>query len=127
MRGLHRVFSRNQPSHKQHVQASPPKILALGFLVLVLAGTFFLKIPFSTTTHLSWFEALLAATSAVTVTGLSIFDVSTTLTFGGKIVVIVLVQTCGLGCVTCAILAASTSGKRFSIRQQPLAMEAFNQ
>lgn len=127
MRGLQRIFSRNQPSHKQHVQASPPKILAMGFLVLIMAGTFSLKLPFSTTTHISWFEALFAATSAVTVTGLSIFDVSTTLTFWGKMVVIVLVQIGGLGFVTFAILAASTLGRRISIGQQALAMEAFNQ
>src|SRR5699024_12657933 len=88
---------------------------------------FFLSIPFSQTTHISWFEALFAATSAVTVTGLSIFDVSTTLTFWGKMVVIVLVQIGGLGFVTFAILAASTLGKRISIGQQALAMEAFNQ
>src|SRR5699024_3655530 len=118
MRGLHRVFSRNQPGHKQHVQASPPKILALGYLVLLLAGRFFLQIAFSTTTRISGLETLFAATSAVTVTGLSIFDVSTTVTFWGKMVVIVLVQIGGLGFVTFAILAASTLGKRISIGQQ---------
>src|SRR5699024_251081 len=42
-------------------------------------------------------------------------------------VVIVLVQIGGLGFVTFAILAASTLGKRISIGQQALAMEAFNQ
>src|SRR5690625_7382795 len=117
MRGLHRVFSRNQPSHKQHVQASPPKILALGFLVLILAGTFFLKIPFSTTTHISWFEALFAATSAVTVTGLSIFDVSTTLTFWGKMVVIVLFQIGGLGFLIFGMLVVVCLGERVCVGQ----------
>src|SRR5690625_7689635 len=106
MRGLHRVFSRNQPSHKQHVQASPPKIQAQVSLVLILAGTFFLKIPFSTTTHISWFDALFAATSAVTVTGLSIFDVSTTLPFWVTMIVIVLLLRGGFGIVPFALLAA---------------------
>src|SRR5690625_419390 len=127
MSRLRRVIAPGRSRRKQQVIASPPKILALGFVALILVGTCLLKLPFATKSPISWFEALFAATSAVTVTGLSIFDVAGTLTFWGKLVVIILVQIGGLGFVTFAILAASTLGKRITLGQQALAMEAFNQ
>lgn len=126
---LRRIWHTIQPSaHTRHrVPASPPKILALGFIAFILLGTLLLKLPWATTKPISWFDALFAATSAVTVTGLSIFDVAHTLSLWGKIIIIVLVQIGGLGFVTFAILAATTLGRRISIGQQVLAMEAFNQ
>ncbi len=127
MRHLRRIFNPVQHRPKHRVLASPPKMLALGFIGLILIGAILLKLPFATKEHISWFEALFAATSAVTVTGLSIFDVSTALSFWGKLIVIALVQVGGLGFVTFAILAASTLGRRITLGQQALAMEAFNQ
>lgn len=127
MNRLRRVIVTRGSKRRQQVIASPPKILAMGFIVLILIGTALLKLPFVTRTPITWFEALFAATSAVTVTGLSIFDVSNTLTLWGKLIVIILVQIGGLGFVTFAILAASTLGKRITLGQQALAMEAFNQ
>src|SRR5690625_2612680 len=97
MRHLRRIFNPVQHHTKHRVLASPPKILALGFIGLILIGAILLKLPFATKEHISWFEALFAATSAVTVTGLSIFDVSTALSFWGKLIVIALVQVGGLG------------------------------
>src|SRR5699024_1908700 len=52
---------------------------------------------------------------------------STTLTFWGKKVVILLVHIAGLGFGTFAILAASSLGRRISVVPQALAMDAFTQ
>lgn len=120
---LRRPSTYRQPQ----VPASPPKILALGFIALIIIGTLLLKLPGTTTRPISWFEALFAATSAVTVTGLSIFDVAHALTIWGKVIIIVLVQVGGLGFVTFTVLAATTLGRRITLEQQALAMAAFNQ
>src|SRR5690625_4250032 len=113
--------------HAASSTCQPPKNTGPRPYRFILLGTLLLKLPWATTKPISWFDALFAATSAVTVTGLSIFDVAHTLSLWGKIIIIVLVQIGGLGFVTFAILAATTLGRRISIGQQVLAMEAFNQ
>src|SRR5690625_3327851 len=121
-----RTFTMRTKKHR-HVLASPPKILALGFLACIILGAISLKLPWSTFEPITWFEAFFTATSAVTVTGLSLFNVTDQLTLLGKVIISILVQVGGLGFVTFAILAASSLGRRISIDQQVLAMEAFNQ
>lgn len=107
--------------------ASPPVVLAAGFLGLILLGTVLLALPFAGKTQsLSFFEALFTATAAVTVTGLSIVDLQQ-LSLFGQWVSIILVQIGGLGFVTFAVVSAITLGHRMSLQQQTLALEAFNQ
>lgn len=110
-----------------HLPASPPVVLALGFLSLIALGTVLLKMPFATRSPISWFEAFFTATSSVTVTGLTVIEPATVLSIPGQILVTILVQIGGLGFVTFAVLAAITLGKRISLQQQALALEAFNQ
>ncbi len=109
------------------LRASPPVILAAGFFALILLGTALFSLPFAQREPIGLFEAFFMATSAVTVTGLTIFDPSATLTAFGQIVLISLVQLGGLGFVTFAVLAAITLGKKMSLQHQALALEAFNQ
>lgn len=106
---------------------SPPTLLAAGFLGLILVGTLLLALPFSgRSASLGMFEALFTATAAVTITGLSIIEPGQ-LSFFGQAVIIVLAQIGGLGFVTFAVVSAITLGNRMSLRQQSLALEAFNQ
>lgn len=107
--------------------ASPPLVLAIAVLVLIALGSVLLYLPIATTKPISFFTALFTATSAVTITGLTLVDTGTTFTHFGQIVLALLVQIGGLGIVTFAILAALTLGKRISLQQQALAKEAFNQ
>lgn len=109
------------------VNASPPLILASGFLALILLGTAVLSLPISSTTPFSLLDAFFMATSAVTVTGLSVINTATDLTTFGKTVLVILVQLGGLGFVTFAILTLFALGRKLSLRQQALALEAFNQ
>lgn len=109
------------------MQASPPMVLALGFLGLIALGTVLFKLPFATRSPISWFEAFFTATSAVTITGLTVIESATVLTVWGQVLLTLLVQIGGLGFVTFAVLAAITLGKRISLQQQVLALEAFNQ
>ncbi|WP_353172710.1 TrkH family potassium uptake protein [Paracandidimonas soli] len=108
-------------------QASPPAVLAGGFLLLILAGTLLLSLPIAQRQPFSVFSAFFMATSAVTITGLTVLDVSQSLTHFGQIVLALLVQIGGLGFVTLAVVAALTLGRRISLKQQALVLEAFNQ
>lgn len=115
---------RTRPSA---LKSSPPRILASGFLILIAIGTVLLWLPISTSTTISLYDALFMATSAVTITGLAVIDTAQELTAFGKSVLILLVQLGGLGFVTFAILTALALGKKLSLQQQAIALEAFNQ
>lgn len=122
-----RLLRKKPKMASNHLQASPPMVLALGFLGLIALGTVLFKMPFATRSPIGWFEAFFTATSAVTITGLTVIEPATVLTLSGQILLTILVQIGGLGFVTFAVLAAITLGKRISLQQQALALEAFNQ
>lgn len=121
------LFKKKPKMASSHLQASPPMVLALGFLGLIALGTLLFKMPFATRSPIGWFDAFFTATSAVTITGLTVIEPATVLSLWGQILLTVLVQIGGLGFVTFAVLAAITLGKRISLQQQVLALEAFNQ
>lgn len=107
--------------------ASPPMVLAGGFMLLILLGAGLLSLPFAASRPLGFFAALFTATSAVTVTGLSVLDAGVQLRPFGHAVVAALVQVGGLGFVTFAVVAAMSLGKKVALQYQAVALEAFNQ
>ncbi len=109
------------------LRASPPFVLAVGFLCLILLGTLLLWLPIASLRPLTLFQAFFMATSAVTVTGLTVVDPASQLSQFGQVVLILLVQLGGLGFVTFAVIAAITLGHKMSLKHQALALEAFNQ
>jgi len=80
---------------------NPTILFVLSFLFLILVGTTLLMLPNSTTDHgISFIDALFTATSAVCVTGQTVFDVSTKFSHFGQTILIILVQLGGLGIMT---------------------------
>ena len=76
-------------AHKNRtINLSPPSIIALGFLALILVGSILLILPVSHHGDVTWFQAVFTATSAVTITGLSVVNVGEAYTVFGKIVII---------------------------------------
>ncbi|MFC6052561.1 potassium transporter TrkH [Acinetobacter sp. Ac_877] len=109
------------------VNLSPPSLLALGFLSFIIIGTLLLKLPFSNHGDLSWFNALFTATSAVTITGLSVVNVGEAYTVFGKVVIMLLIQCGGLGFMTFAILAALSLSPKIGLKQQVMAQDTIGQ
>lgn len=109
------------------INLSPPMIISLGFLVLIIVGTALLMLPIAATQSTSLLTALFTATSAVTVTGLGVVDTGTHFTVFGQVVIALLIQAGGLGFMTFAVVAASMLGTKIGIKQQRVAQEAFNQ
>lgn len=119
--------ARKKPQRRHTLKASPPVILAGGFLVLILIGTVLLALPFASPQPLGLFNAFFMATSAVTITGLAVVNPGTDLSHFGQVVLLLLVQLGGLGFVTFAVLTSLALGKKLSLRQQAVALQAFNQ
>lgn len=114
---------------KQHrtVNLSPPSLLALGFLGLILIGSLLLMLPIAHHGEISWLEAIFTATSAVTITGLSVVNVGEAYTVFGQIVIMFLLQCGGLGFMTFAILAVMSLAPQLGLKQQVMAQESIGQ
>lgn len=112
---------------KKRMTISPPLVIAGSFLFLIALGTILLKLPIATTTRISWTDALFVATSATTVTGLSVFDPGTTLTLFGEMVLLVLIQCGGIGLMTFAVALLILLGKKVGLQNRIYLQESFNQ
>jgi trk system potassium uptake protein TrkH len=106
----------------------PPKILVLGFAVIILLGAFMLTLPVSTKDGqgLSFLNALFTATSATCVTGLVVVDTGTIFSTFGQLVILLMIQIGGLGFMTFATLFALLLGKKISLKERILLQESLN-
>ena len=84
---------------KCRIKLSVWQFLALGYFIVILAGSALLVLPFATKdgTSTSYLNALFVATSATCVTGLSPVVTGAHWSLFGQIVILVLIQTGGLG------------------------------
>lgn len=102
----------------------PAWVLVGSFLLLIAIGTGLFMLP-NSQVHTrnakvpAWgvVDALFTSTSAVCVTGLSVRDVGTTLTFKGQIVLLALIQIGGLGLPTLALFFAYLRERTMGLRQ----------
>ncbi|MFT4020549.1 MAG: potassium transporter TrkG [Acinetobacter sp.] len=115
------------PTKKKTINLSPPKLLAFSFLSFIVIGTLLLKLPISHIRPLSWIDAFFTATSAVTITGLSVIPVGQVLSPFGQVVLLTLIQIGGLGFTTFAILAAMSLSSNLNLKQQLMAQSTLGQ
>jgi len=98
---------------------SPPTLLILSFIVLIIMGTGLLMLPEMTVKNLPGLDlttALFTSISASCVTGLSLIDISEVLSSKGQFVVMILMQLGGLNIISFAALFAILRGG-FGMRQ----------
>jgi Trk-type K+ transport system membrane component len=74
-----------------------PQFTVVTGLLVVFLGTLLLATPLCSTSRVGLWEALFTATSAITVTGLSIIDIGVDLTAFGQVVLALMILTGGLG------------------------------
>lgn len=98
----------------------PSRLLAFGFLGVILTGTFLLSLPGATATgrRAPLIDAFFTAVSSVCVTGLVVHDTGTYWSLFGQTVVMLLVQVGGLGIMTLSTLFALLRGKRISLPER---------
>ena len=111
---------------KNH-QLSFPKLLTLGFLIVILVGTGLLMLPLATRgARAPFITALFTSTSATCVTGLSLVDTASFWSPFGQAVIAVLMEVGGLGFMTFAVMASMLIRRRMKMSTRLLAQEALN-
>lgn len=102
--------------------------IALGFLIVILAGSLLLMLPFATAEGESttFLDALFTATSASCVTGLIVQDTFLHWTWFGRTVILVLIQIGGLGFISIGVFFAVLLRRKISLRQRGLMQESVN-
>jgi trk system potassium uptake protein TrkH len=104
----------------------PPLVLALGFVVLIAAGTLLLSLPFANRegSFTPFVVALFTATSAACVTGLVVVDTADYWSPMGQAIILLLIQLGGLGIVTSSTFLWLLVGRQVSLRERVLLSEA---
>ena len=104
------------------------RIIAMGYLMVVLLGTFLLMLPAASRNGkgIDFLSALFTATSATCVTGLVVVDTATQWTLLGQIIILVMIQIGGLGFMTMGVLLAMFLRKRISLRARGILQESMN-
>lgn len=102
--------------------------LAFGFAAIILIGALLLMLPYANRDgeSIRFVDALFTATSATCVTGLIVFDTYTQFTLFGQIVILLLIQTGGLGFMTIAMMFSLLFGRRIGLKSRSYLMEAVN-
>ena len=101
---------------------SRAQIIAFGFAVVILSGTFMLMLPIASKdgAWTSFIDALFTSTSATCVTGLIIADTFTKWTLFGQLILLILIQIGGLGVITITGLLYIMTRRKFSINMRGL-------
>lgn len=94
--------------------ASPARLTAFGFLLLIIVGSVLLMMPFAG--GASFLSALFTATSAVSLTGLVVEDTATFFHPAGQVIILVLIQLGGLGIMSLASLSGYLLTGRISFK-----------
>lgn len=107
----------------------PTQILVLGFLIVIMIGTFLLNLPIASNDgeSVGLINALFTATSAVCVTGLVVVNTFYQWTLFGKIVIISLIQIGGLGFMTITTTLFIILGKKIRLKERLIIQESLNQ
>ncbi len=104
------------------------QMIIIGFLAVILTGTFLLALPISAKTGRwsSFEDALFTATSAVCVTGLVVQDTASYWTVFGQAVILILIQIGGLGIISVTAFIATLSGRKISLLQRSMLQESIS-
>lgn len=104
------------------------QLIAIGFFLLIMAGTFLLMLPISSRAggFTPFVTALFTATSASCVTGLILVDTYTHWSVFGQIILLVLIQIGGLGFITLGTAVSLILRKKIGLKERGWIKESFN-
>jgi trk system potassium uptake protein TrkH len=111
---------------KKHFSTS--KKLVLGFLSLMLLGSILLSLPISSSNHLHTpiIDCIFTSTSSICVTGLVILDTGTHWSVFGKIIILLLIQTGGIGFMSLATFILLLTRKKITIQNRVILKDSYN-
>lgn len=104
------------------------QIIALGYFLITLAGTFLLMLPFATRSGVSapFGTAIFTSVSASCVTGLILENTVTYWSVFGQIVILALIQLGGLGYMTIATVFYRLIIRKHGLREKVIMAESIN-
>lgn len=102
--------------------------IAVGFLVIILCGTFLLMLPVSAREGkgTDFLSAMFTAASATCVTGLVVVDTYQHWSLFGQLVILLMIQTGGLGFVTIGVSIFLMMGKKIGLADRGLLKDSVN-
>lgn len=113
---------------QRRFKMTPTRLLVLGYLVMILIGTVLLLLPVATKGEgsASFIDAFFASVSASCVTGLVTHDTYMYWSLFGQIVLLVLIQTGGIGFMTVVFAFWKLVGKRIGLKGRTVMQESVN-
>ncbi len=107
---------------------SQTRLIALGYISIIIIGTVLLMLPISSQSGESagFVSALFTAVSSSCVTGLVVLDTATSWSFFGQAVIIVLIQIGGLGFMTIATMFSMLLKRKMGLREREIMVESIN-
>jgi trk system potassium uptake protein TrkH len=105
---------------------TPQQVMLIGFAVVILIGTLLLLLPISSATkeNISWINALFTATSAVSLTGLTVIDINNNFSTFGQTIILLLIQLGGLGFMMFGVMFSLLLGRQITLKDRLLIQEA---
>jgi len=103
---------------------SPVKMLPVSFLILCILGGVLLYLPCCG--KMAFIDALFTSVSGVCVTGLSVQDISTELNIFGQFILMLLIQTGGLGIMSISSIIFLLLGRKMSAAYEKSARNMFD-
>lgn len=99
---------------------SPAQVIVLGYLIFAVMGTVLLSLPISHNpgVELSFIDALFTATSAISVTGLTVVSTNETFSLAGRGFLFFLLQFGGIGIMTLGTLIYVLRGNQINLRER---------
>lgn len=110
------------------LKLSYTQIIALGTFVIILTGGIFLSFPIASRSGEAtpFLSSLFTSASATCVTGLVLYDTYTHWSIFGQTVILILIQTGGLGFMTIVTLFSMFLRRKIGLRERRLLMESAN-
>lgn len=104
---------------------TPPRVIALGYIILIFLGSILLMLPISVRSgDISFVDSLFTVTSAISTTGLIVVDTGSYFTPFGQLVILALIQIGGLGYMALTTLLALILGKKIGLKERLLIKES---
>ena len=113
-------------NRKKNIRWNTMRILAAGFLFVIVTGAVLLWLPVSNQKPIEFFDALFTSASAVCVTGLVTIIPQTQFTLFGKVILLILIQIGGLGIIACVTAFFFLLRRQITVRERMVIQETYN-
>lgn len=116
----------NEEKHQKKHRLTYTQIIALSFFCIIIIGGFLLTLPIASKSgeRTNPINAFFTATSASCVTGLAVYNTGEYWSLFGQIVILILIQTGGLGLMTFITVFSMLVNRKIGLQEKRLLMQS---